>query len=121
MGTGIDHGADLEQVCLHGMGVAVRHDQAGALALGRADCPEDVGPFGALVEGYAGPGSLARPAPGNLVLLPNPRLVLPPQLYLGPGREARPGLRQLGGEVFLKASIASSFWAWWHGRAVIFR
>ncbi len=100
---------------------AERHDRPGPLALGGADGAEDVGPFGALVAGCPGPGSLARPAPGDGVLLPDPRLVLEPQLYLGPGRETRPDLRQLGGEVFLNASMANSFWAWWRGRAEIFR
>ncbi len=100
---------------------AERHDQPGALAFGGADGTKDVGPFCALVVGRCGPGSLARPAAGDLVLLPDPRLVLPPQLYLGAGREARPDLRQFGGEVFLNASMANSFWAWWRGRAEIFR
>jgi hypothetical protein len=53
--------------------------------------------------------------------LPNARLVLPPQLYLGVLREAVPDRRHLGGEVFLKASMANAFWAWWRGRAEIFR
>ncbi len=79
---------------------AERHDQPGALAFGGADGAKDVGPFGALVVGCAGPGSAPDPAPGDGVLLADPHLVLEPQLYFGPGREARPYLRQLGGEVF---------------------
>jgi hypothetical protein len=109
VGTRIDGLADLDQMRRHRRDVAPRHDQPGALAFGGADGAEDVGPFGALVAQRRGARSLARPAPGDLVLLPNPRLVLPPQLYLGAGREARPDLRQLGGEVFLKSSIANSF------------
>ncbi len=121
VGAGIDGLADLGQMRRHRRSVTPWHDQPGALAFGGTDGAEDVGPFGALVAGCPGAGSLARPASRDLVLLPDPGLVLPPQLYLRPGREARPDLRQLGGKVFLKASIASSFWAWWHGRAVIFR
>ena len=34
-------GADLGEMRLHGLGVAERHDEAGALALGRADRPEE--------------------------------------------------------------------------------
>ncbi len=110
VGARIDGLADLDQMQFHRLGVAPGHDQPGALALGGAYGAEYVGPFGALVAGCAGSGSLARPASRDLVLLPDPRLVLEPQLYLGPGREARPDLRQLGGEVFLNASMANSFW-----------
>jgi hypothetical protein len=84
----------------HRRDVAPGHDQPGALAFGGADCAKDVGPFGALVVGCAGPGSPADPAAGDLILLAHPGFILPPQLYLGAGREARPDLRQLGGEVF---------------------
>jgi hypothetical protein len=111
MGTGIDHGADLEQVCLHGMGVAVRHDQAGALALGRADRAEDVGPFGALVVCGPRPGSASGPSAGDLVLLADTGFILPPQFYLDPGRERGADFFQFGREAFLKSSIARSFWA----------
>ena len=110
VGAGIDGLADLGQMQFHRRDVAPGHDQPGALALGGAYGAEYVGPFGALIVGCPGPGSLARPASCDLVLLPDPRLVLEPQLYLGPGREARPDLRQLGGEVFLKSSMANSFW-----------
>ena len=79
---------------------AERHDQPGALAFGGTDGAKDVGPFGALVVGCSGPGSAPGPAAGDLVLLAHPGFILPPQLYLGAGREARPDLRQLGGEVF---------------------
>ena len=69
------------EVLLHRLGVAERHDDAGALALGRADRAEDVGPGGALVVRRPGPGAAARPPAGDQVLLPDPRLVLEPDLY----------------------------------------
>jgi len=93
VGAGIDSGADLGQMRGHGRGVAPGHDQPGRLALLWADGAEDVGPFGALVVGRAGPGSAPGPTPGDGVFLPDPRLVLEPQLYLCPDREARPDLR----------------------------
>ena len=66
---------------LHRRGVAERHDEAGALALGRADRAEDVGPGGALVVRRPRPGAAPGPAAGDLVLLPDPGLVLEPELY----------------------------------------
>ncbi len=78
---GATRGADLGKVRLHGLGVAERHDQAGALALGRADRPEEGGPGGALVVPRAWPGAPPRPSPGELVLLADAGLVLPPELY----------------------------------------
>ena len=111
MGAGIDHGADLDQVRLHGVGVAVGHDQAGALALGRADCAEYVGPPGALVVCSARPGPASGPSAGDLVLLADTGFILPPQFYLNAGRERGADLVQLARETFLKSSIARSFWA----------
>jgi len=51
------------------------------------------------------------PAPRELVLLPDPRLVMPPQLSLGTGQQTRPDRRQCGGQRFLNSSIAGSLWA----------
>ncbi len=105
-----DHGADLEEMRLHRPGVAERHDETGAFALGRADRPEEIGPGGALVMRPPRPGSPSRPSPGELVLLADPRLVLPPELY-ALARMRIPDFRQALGETFLKASAASGFWA----------
>jgi hypothetical protein len=57
------------------------------------------------------PGAAPRPAPGNLVLLADARLVLEPDLYrLAWGRT--PGdLVQAGEEIFLNAVTASPSWA----------
>ena len=112
VGTRLDGHGDLVEMELHGRGVALGEHEPGALALGGADGAEDVGRLGALVVRRAGPGAAARPAPGDLVLLADARLVLPPDLYRGAGRQARPERRQLFGEVFLKAASANSFWAW---------
>jgi hypothetical protein len=51
--------ADLEEMLLHRLRVAERHDDAGALARGRADRTEDVGPGGALVVRRPRPGAAA--------------------------------------------------------------
>jgi len=111
MGAGGDGLGDLDQVQAHALGGAARQDQAGALALFRADGAVDVGGSGALVLQGDGPGAALGPAPGDLVLLPDPGLVLPPQLDLGPGRQPVPDLLELRREAFLKSSIAVSAWA----------
>ena len=78
-------------------------------------------PLGALVVGSGRPRSTLGPAAGDGVLLPDAGFILPPQLYLGSGREPLADLVQFGRKVFLKASIASSFCAKWRGRAEILR
>ena len=100
MGAGIDGRADLGQVGGHRRGVAPGHDQPGALALLRTDRAEDVRPFGALVMRGARPRAAFRPAAGDGVLLPDARFVLPPQLYLGSGREAFADRVQFGRKSF---------------------
>jgi hypothetical protein len=108
VGSRIDGGADLGEVRGHGVGVAAGHDEAGALALLRADRPEDVGGLRALVVRGRGARAALGPAAGDLVLLADARLIGEPQLYPGAGRERVADLRQAGGEVFLKAAIRSS-------------
>src|SRR3954464_15731913 len=76
-----------------------------------ADRSEDVDRACPLIMRGARPGAPSGPAPGDLVLLAHPRLVLPPQLDRGALREARPDRLQGGGESFLKSSNASGFWA----------
>ena len=119
MGVGIDGRGYLGQMRVHGLAIAVGHDQARRFAFGRADGAEDIDPFGALVVRRPGPGAPARPTPCDLVFLTDARFVLPPKLYLDTIRETLAELRQLGREVFLKSSNANSFWAWRRGRAVI--
>ena len=102
VGAGGDGRGDLFEVQGHRLGVAAGHDEAGALALGRADRPEDVGRGGALVLGGRGRVSALGPAPGERVLLADPGLVCEPDLYRLAADSLR-DLRQAGGEVFLKA------------------
>lgn len=111
MGAGGDLGGDLLEVPLHGRGVAARQHHGGADAARRADGTEDVGRLGALVVRRAGPCPATRPAPGDLVLLADPGLVLEPDLYGRAGWEVIADLRQRVREVFLNASIAGPFWA----------
>src|SRR3546814_17748868 len=93
--------------------------QPRALAVFRADRAEDIGRFRPLILWRRWPRPTSGPAPGDLVLLADPRFVLEPYLYARAPREGCSDLCQLGGKApFLKASMASSFWAWWRGRAV---
>jgi hypothetical protein len=71
MGAGRHRRADLEEVCLHPGRVA----PGGSRPCGRADGAEDAGPRRALVVGRARPRAAPRPSAGDLVLLPDPRLV----------------------------------------------
>lgn len=76
-----------------GMGQDQRRPDA---ALG-ADGAEDVGGLGTLVVGRPRTATAPGPAAGDLVLLTDPRFVLPPQLYPGIRREVRPDFRHSGG------------------------
>ena len=96
---------------LHGLGVAAGEHECGTDAALGADGAEDVGRFGALVMRRPGASPSARPAPGDLVLLADTRFVLPPDFYLRAVGQALAEFRQCGGELFLKSSIAKSFWA----------
>ncbi len=109
VGAGIDFSADQRQMLVHRVSVGIWHDQPGALALCGTDRAEDIGGFRPLVLGRRGARAAPRPASGDLVLLADARFILPPQLDLYARVEARPDLRQLGGEAFLKPSTAHSF------------
>ncbi len=61
--------------------------------------------------GRAGPGTAPGPSAGDLVLLADPSLILKPDLYILALCLLGCDLRQLGGEVFLKAAMASVSWA----------
>ena len=113
VGTWLDSERYLRQVQRHGLGVAEREDQARPLAEFGADGTEDVGRFRPLVLGCRRPGATPGPAPGDLVFLADPGLVLEPDLYRSATREGGLDLCQLGCKApFLKSSIAYSFWAW---------
>ena len=72
---------DLVEMKLHGFGVAERENEGSAGSAFGADRTEQIGRLGALI--MSGSGARARPGPaiGELVLLADPCLVLPPELY----------------------------------------
>ena len=119
MGTGCDGERYLGQMQRHGLGIAKRHDQASPFAKLGADCAKDIDRFRPLVFGCRWPRPASGPAPRDLVFLADARFILEPYLYGSCAREGGLDLCQRGGKTpFLKASSASSFWAWWRGRAV---
>lgn len=98
----------LDQVLVHGMGVAPRHDESSSLALPGADGTEDIGGPGSLVVWRGRPCSPLGPTAGDLVLLAYTRLVLEPDFDRfalgGTGSDFCHSV----GEVFLNASAAST-------------
>ncbi len=100
---------DFRQVQVHGLGVAGRQDQGGALALVWADRAEDVGGSGALVTRRDGTGTALGPPSRDLVLLANASFVGEPDFYcLVVERFFSRDCLQTRGETFLKFSIAPS-------------
>src|SRR5512134_2469464 len=81
------------------LSVAAGQDEGGADAAIGTDGAEDVSRLGALIVRRRGAGSLLGPAAGDLVLLSDPRFILPPQFYVGSGRQGGPHLCQRGGKV----------------------
>ena len=102
---------DFGQVQSHSGGIAARQDEAGPGSSGRADGAEDVGRASALIVRRRGSCPAPRPAPGDLVLLADPGLVLEPDLYRLARRVALGDLIEARGEVFLNAARASASWA----------
>ncbi len=76
MGAASDVEADFLEMSVHRFRFAAGQDEAGPLALGGADRPEDVGKGGALVVRQARAGAATRPQPGQGVLLADARLIL---------------------------------------------
>ena len=112
MGAGCHGERYLGEMQRHGLGIAKRQDQPGALAKLRANRAEDVGRLGPLVLRRRRAGSSSGPAPRDLVLLADAGFVLEPDLYGRALREGGADRCQLGSEApFLKASRACSFWA----------
>ena len=100
---------DLGQMQGHGGGGAAGQDEGRALGLGGTDGAEDVGRAGPLITRRRRPCASAGPSSGNLVLLPDTRFVAKPDFYVADtGIVLACDLIQLGGEVFLKASMAPS-------------
>ena len=109
MRTRRDMEGDLFQMHAHRFAVAAGHDDAGGFPLGRADGTEDPGRGAALVLRCGRPGAASGPAPSELGLLTDTRLVLPPQLYRRTARERPSDRCQAVGEVFLKTAMSSAF------------
>ena len=112
---------DLGKMQGHRLGVAEGQNETDTLAVLQADRAKDVDRLRLLVLGRQRPGSTPRTAPDDLVLLAHTGLALEPYLYGRAFQEGSPDLCQLGNEaLFLRASMACSFWAWWRSRAVSF-
>src|SRR5215211_2599065 len=111
MGSGSHGLRHFRQMQAHGLRVASGQHQGRALALLRADRPEDVDRTRPLIMRGPGPCSSSGPAARDLVLLADTGLVLPPEFDGSALREARPDRLQGGGEAFLKSSNASGSWA----------
>src|SRR3954451_66514 len=102
---------NLLQVQGHALRGAAGQNQARALAVSRADRAEDVSRRGSRIFRRCGARAACGPAPRDLVLLPDPGLIGKPDLErLAAGLGLRK-LLQTGGEVFLKAATAASFFA----------
>ena len=76
-------GRDLRQVQGHHRGVAPGQYQSRSLTFLGADGAEDVGRSGALIARRRRPRAAQCPAPGDLVLLPDPSLVAEPDAVDG--------------------------------------
>jgi hypothetical protein len=106
MGAGRDGAADFVQMLLHGLGVGIGHDEGCSCAAARADRAEQIGVLVTLVLGLARPAPLLGPLINKAVLLPNPHLVLEPDLNGRLRRKLPHRHSGDGGKVFLKAAIA---------------
>lgn len=101
--------ADLGQVQAHRCRVAAGQNEPRTFAMPGTDGAEEVGGSGALIARRRRPCASLGPAPGNLVLLPNPGLITEPDLYVGRSDAfLTRNFVQDGGETFLKCSIAPS-------------
>src|ERR1700747_252992 len=117
MGARGDVEGDLFEMHAHRLAVAGRHNDARRLSFKGADRAEDPCRGAALIPWRRWPGAAPCPSPGQLGLLANSCLVLPPQLYGRSSREAAGDARQTRGEAFLKSAMSSVFWPLWRGRA----
>jgi hypothetical protein len=114
-----DTARDFVEVELHRLGVGVGQGERGADAAGRADGPEQVGVFVALIGRLAGPGSASGPLSDLAVLLADAGLVLEPDLDWRRLRQAVEMGAQRAREVFLKAATIRSSWPGWRGLALM--
>lgn len=105
MGLGGNVAADLFEVHLHGMGIGEREHKCGPLGEPGTDGPEEIGIGVALVGGQAGACAGLGPDPRTAILLPQPGLVLKPDLDGFALGQACYVAFERAGKVFLKASI----------------
>ncbi len=108
--SGRHRGGDLGEMERHALGVAAGQDEARCFAFVWADGAVNVGGLGPLVLRRRRACPASGPTACDAVLLANPSLILPPDFYGRTARERRPDRCQLGGEVFLKAGMASASW-----------
>jgi len=111
MGAGFDGEGDLGEVGVECLRIGVGHDEAGSLALVRTDGAEDIGRGRSLVLGRRRSGAAFCPSPGDLVLLSDAGLILPPDFDLDIVTERGAYLLQVLREFFLNAASAASSWA----------
>jgi hypothetical protein len=109
MGTGRHVEGDLFKMHAHRLAVAAGHEDACSLAFRGADCADDPCRGASLIARSRGARAALGPAPGELGLLADPGLILPPQLHGRSLGKALADLRQTGGKAFLKMAMSSSF------------
>jgi len=100
---------DLLKVHAHRLAVALGHDDAGGLAFSGTDRSKDPCRGPTLIPWYRRTSAALRPTPGELGLLADPCLVLPPDLDRRTAWQASRYRCQLACEVFLIAEMASAF------------
>ena len=102
-------GARIRQCALHGLGVGDRKREGRAGSARRTNRAEEIGVFVALVGGLAWSGSAPRPLANNAVLLADARFILEPDFdWLVGWYGFEMGVQRVF-EVFLNASIISTF------------
>ena len=111
MGVGFDVAGDFGEMGVQRLCIGAGHNKPGRLALLRAYGAEDIGGGRSLVLGRSRARAAPGPSPGDLVLLPDAGLVLPPDFDLDTVTEPGAYLPQAFGEVFLNAASAASSWA----------
>jgi len=100
---------DLDEVQIHGLGIAGGQDESCALSLLWTDRAEDIGGSGPLIAGRMRTRAAPSPPTRDLVLLADTRLVLEPNLYCGDiDCLFACDFFQPYWEAFLKSSIAPS-------------
>lgn len=114
-----DHGRDFVEVHLHGVGADVGERQGGADATRRADRAEEIGVLVALIGRLAGSRPSPRPLSDDPVLLPDPSLVLEPDLDPLALRQMPDMSVQGPGEVFLNSSMTLGSCPGCRGRALM--